>query len=91
MSIPNRFLTEHHRAQIFFVQSLGTVSLGTAHLGIGKLNIVLGLHEQGFTSRVLVSFGYWADAGFTARLPKLQLPGKRLLTYVKRPGTKEKA
>lgn len=72
--------------------ALGTLLLGAAALGVEAtpmegfdfraLDEELGLRESGYTSLVLVSLGYHAEADFNARLPKSRLPADAIFSYV---------
>ena len=46
------------------------------------LDAEFGLHEQGLSSLVLLSFGYHADGDFNAKLPKSRLPQEQIFTFL---------
>lgn len=72
--------------------NVGNFLLGVASLGIDAvpiegfdpriLDAEFGLHEQGFTSVVIVAIGYRSENDFNAALPKSRLPLSRTLTEI---------
>jgi nitroreductase/dihydropteridine reductase len=72
--------------------ALGTAMLGAASLGVdttpmegihvAALDAEFGLHEQGLSSLVMLSFGYHADADFNAGLPKSRLAQEQVFTFL---------
>ncbi len=72
--------------------ALGTLLLGAAALEVDAtpiegfdrdvLDQVLGLHEQGLRSVVLVALGYRSEDDFNAALPKSRLPAEELFTLI---------
>jgi nitroreductase/dihydropteridine reductase len=72
--------------------ALRTAMLGAASLGVdttpmegidvAALDAEFGLHEQGLSSLVMLSFGYHADADFNAGLPKSRLLEEQVFTFL---------
>jgi nitroreductase/dihydropteridine reductase len=72
--------------------ALGTAMLGAAALGVDTtpmegidtkaLDAEFGLHEQGLTSLVMLSFGYRAEGDFNAGLPKSRLAEEQVFTFL---------
>jgi nitroreductase/dihydropteridine reductase len=72
--------------------ALGTAMLGAASLGVDTtpmegidtkaLDAEFGLHEQGLTSLVMLSFGYRAEGDFNAGLPKSRLAEEQVFTFL---------
>jgi len=72
--------------------ALGSAMLGAASLGVdttpmegidaAALDAEFGLHEQGLSSLVMLSFGYHAEADFNAGLPKSRLTEEQVFTFL---------
>ena len=72
--------------------ALGSAMLAASALGVDTtpmeginpavLDAEFGLHEQGLTSLVMLSFGYHADSDFNAKLPKSRLPREQVFTFL---------
>lgn len=72
--------------------ALGTAMLGAAALGVDTtpmegidtraLDAEFGLHEQGLSSLVMLSFGYRAEGDFNAGLPKSRLATEQVFTFL---------
>ncbi|MBK1715203.1 oxygen-insensitive NAD(P)H nitroreductase [Rubrivivax gelatinosus] len=72
--------------------ALGTLLLGASALGLdacpmegfdgARLDELLGLHEQGLASQIVVGLGRRSDADFNAALPKSRWPAERVLTRI---------
>ncbi|TDR73294.1 oxygen-insensitive NAD(P)H nitroreductase [Paludibacterium purpuratum] len=70
--------------------AVGTLLLGAGALGIDAcpiegfdqivLDEVLGLHERGLVSSVIVALGYRSGEDFNAQLPKSRLPAEAVIT-----------
>ena len=83
-------LPQWYEKQVYI--ALGNAMLAAATLEVdttpmegidtAALDAELGLHEQGLSSLVLLSFGYHADSDFTAKLPKSRLPQEQVFTFL---------
>ncbi len=72
--------------------ALGTAMLGASALGVDTtpmegidtraLDAEFGLHEQGLSSLVMLSFGYRAGDDFNAALPKSRLKEEQVFTFL---------
>jgi nitroreductase/dihydropteridine reductase len=72
--------------------ALGGAMLAASALGVDTtpmegidpvaLDAEFGLHEQGLTSLVMLSFGYHADSDFNAKLPKSRLTREQVFTFI---------